>query len=184
MNRITLVTGGARSGKSRYAVETALAFDARVFIATAIAFDEGMEARIAAHRVERADRFVTIEESHDLAGALRRVPPETDIVLIDCMTVWLGNLMHRHGDLHDTFPEVAPFLEGLSARPFNVIVVTNEVGDGIVPENNMARRFRDLAGRLNQDIAHIADTVVLTVCGIPTCIKGVPIAPRLGEVDA
>ncbi len=172
MNSITLVTGGARSGKSRYAVEKALRFEKRVFIATAVAFDDGMRRRIAAHRAERAGRFITIEEPHDLAGAFDRVSPDTDVVLVDCLTVWLGNLMHRHGDDEDEFSEVQPFIDRLQARTFDTIVVTNEVGDGIVPENETARRFRDLAGRLNQDVARIADCVVLTVCGIPTAIKG------------
>ncbi len=172
MNRITLVTGGARSGKSRYALEAALGFEKRVFVATAVAFDEGMRERIAAHQAERADRFTTVEEPHDLAGALGRVPPDTDVVLIDCLTVWLGNLMHRHDGDGGTYPEIASFLECLQARAFNTILVTNEVGAGIVPENGLARRFRDLAGRLNQDVARIADSVVLTVCGIPTAIKG------------
>ncbi len=172
MNQIVLVTGGARSGKSRYAVERALTYKKRVFVATAVAFDEGMRERIAAHQAERAGNFTTIEEPHDLAGALERVPPGTDIVLIDCLTVWLGNLMHRHDGDNGTYEEVAVFLDSLSERPFNIIIVTNEVGDGIVPENAMARRFRDAAGRLNQDVARIADAVILTVCGIPTALKG------------
>jgi len=175
MNQITLITGGARSGKSRYAVETALKSNKRVFIATAIAFDEGMQLRIDAHKAERAEKFKTIEEPADLADAFNKIPADTEIVLIDCMTVWIGNLMHRHGDNYDTFNnflEVDEFLEKLKERPFNTIIVTNEVGDGIVPDNKMARDFRDIAGRLNQSIAAIADNVVLTVCGIPTAIKG------------
>jgi adenosylcobinamide kinase/adenosylcobinamide-phosphate guanylyltransferase len=175
MNQITLVTGGARSGKSRYAVETALKSKKRVFIATAIAFDDGMQQRINAHKSERADRFTTIEEPCNLADALNAVPADADIVLIDCMTVWLGNLMHRHQDNcngFSKFNEVEDFLNKLKEKPFNIIIVTNEVGSSIVPENKMARDFRDLAGRLNQNIAAIADNVILTVCGIPTAIKG------------
>jgi len=175
MNQTTLVTGGARSGKSRYAVETALKFNKRIFLATAIAFDEGMRLRIAAHKAERAEKFATIEEPCDLADALLNIPDDTDVVLIDCMTVWIGNLMHRHEEDYDTaeqFPAVDAFQTTIKECPFNTIVVTNEVGDGIVPENKMARDFRDIAGRLNQNIAAIADNVVLTICGIPTAIKG------------
>jgi len=175
MNQITLVTGGARSGKSRYAVETALKSKNRVFIATAIAFDDGMQQRIKAHKSERAGRFTTIEEPYDLDDAINSIPADTNIILIDCMTVWLGNLMYRHKDGcsgFSKFKEVDAFLKILKEKPFNIIIVTNEVGGGIVPENKMARDFRDLAGRLNQNIAAIADSVILTVCGIPTAIKG------------
>lgn len=176
MNQITLITGGARSGKSRYAVETAMKSQKRVFVATAIAFDEGMRQRIAAHKTERAEKFNTIEEPCDLSNAIDKIPPNTDIVLIDCVTVWVGNLMHRHENNYSTFEnfkEIDAFIEKLKTRPYNIIIVTNEVGDGIVPENKMARDFRDIAGRLNQNIAAIADNVVLTVCGIPTAIKGI-----------
>ncbi len=175
MNQITLITGGARSGKSRFSVETALKHKNRTFVATAIAFDEGMQQRIAAHKTERAGKFTTIEEPYDLAKVFAQIPANTDIVLIDCITVWIGNLMHRHRDNYDTFanfPEVDAFLTKLKQLPFNLLIVTNEVGDGIVPENKMARDFRDIAGRLNQQIATIANNVILTVCGIPTAIKG------------
>jgi len=174
MNQITLITGGARSGKSNFAVETALKSKKRVFVATAIAFDQGMQKRIDAHKRERAEKFSTIEEPYDLAKVFAQIPENTDTVLIDCMTVWIGNLMYRHDD-YDTFAnftEVDDFLEKLKELPYNLLIVTNEVGNGIVPENKMARDFRDIAGRLNQQIATIADNVVLTVCGIPTAIKG------------
>ena len=175
MNQITLITGGARSGKSSFAVETALKSKNRVFVATAIAFDQGMQQRIDAHKRERAEKFTTIEEPYDLAKVFAQIPDNTDTVLIDCMTVWIGNLMYRHGDNCDTFAnftEIDEFLEKLKELPYNLLIVTNEVGNGIVPENKMARDFRDIAGRLNQQIATIADNVVLTVCGIPTAIKG------------
>lgn len=172
MKQVLMVTGGSRSGKSRYAVEAALKYENRVFLATAKAFDEEMERRIAAHQCERDSRFTTMEEPVDLAGALRLLPPGAEVALIDCLTVWLGNLMHRHGDGVDSFPEIDALFEVLEDPPADVILVTNEVGSGIVPDNAMARRFRDLAGNVNQRAAARADKVVLCVSGIPVVIKG------------
>lgn len=170
---LTLVTGGSRSGKSRYAMETALQDTNRVFIATAQAFDKEMQARVQAHRAERSDRFQTIEEPTDLAGAIGNVPVNTDIILVDCLTVWIGNLMHKHGtDITADLPEISALLHLLESPPSNIILVTNEVGCGIIPENAMARRFRDLTGRVNQLVAGRADRVMLCVSGIPIVIKG------------
>jgi len=172
MNRITLVTGGARSGKSRYAVETAMAFPRRLFVATAEPFDDEMRERIAKHRAERGDAFRTVEEPEHLASVLRAVPPDVDVVLIDCLTVWLGNLMHRHGADRAGYPPVDAFLDALAAPPpCALVLVTNEVGMGIVPEHPMGRRFRDLAGGVNARVAAIADRVVFMVSGIPMVVK-------------
>jgi adenosylcobinamide kinase/adenosylcobinamide-phosphate guanylyltransferase len=172
MKKIVLVTGGSRSGKSRYAMETALWYGRRAFIATGTACDGEMAQRIAAHRAERGERFVTIEEPTDLAGALGRLPPGTEVALLDCLTVWVGNLMHAHGDEAATYPEMEALYKALEDPPVDVILVTNEVGSGIVPANAMARRFRDLAGTVNQRVAARADKVVFCVSGIPVTIKG------------
>lgn len=171
MKDVMLVTGGARSGKSRFAMETALRYEKRVFLATAPVCDSEMEQRIAAHRAERGGRFLTIEEPLDLAGALGSVPPDTDVILLDCLTVWTGNLMHRHGAAGD-YAEIDAFFAALKPPPAAMILVTNEVGCGIVPENAMARRFRDLAGTINQRAAAVAAGVVLCVSGIPVAVKG------------
>jgi adenosylcobinamide kinase/adenosylcobinamide-phosphate guanylyltransferase len=172
MRAVTLVTGGARSGKSRYAMELALAYRRRVFVATATAFDGEMADRIARHRRERAERFTTVEAPLDLAGALAALPPATDVALVDCLTVWLGNLFERHGAETESFEEVAAFLRAIEAPPCDLVVVTNEVGMGIVPENALARRFRDVAGRLNAEVAARADRVAFMVCGVSMHVKG------------
>lgn len=171
MKHVTLVTGGVRSGKSTHALELALSFPKRIFIATAIAFDPEMESRIAKHQAERGQTFDTIEEPVHLAEALRTVPPNTDVVLIDCLTIWASNLLFRFGEDKDWFPQIDSLLDVLSDPPCHLVLVTNEVGMGIVPESPLGRRFRDLAGSINQNVARVATRVVFMVSGIPMQIK-------------
>lgn len=171
MSNVTFVTGGCRSGKSRYALECALRGSPRAFIATAIAFDEEMKGRIAAHQAERGDTFQVVEEPLDLAGAVTGLVGSASIALVDCLTVWLGNLMHEHGDDADVYPEMQTFLEMLKSPPMDLVIVSNEVGMGIIPDNAMSRRYRDLAGFLNQQVARMADRVVFVVSGIPMVVK-------------
>ena len=171
--RLTLVTGGARSGKSRFALESAMPRARKAFIATATPCDKEMAARIARHRSERGADFLTIEEPLDLAGALGALPRDMDVAVVDCLTLWLGNLMHKYGGIReDDCPEIEALVEALRSPPCDLLVVTNEVGMGIVPENEAARTFRDVAGRLNARVARMADNVVLLVSGIPVTIKG------------
>ena len=172
MSQVILVTGGARSGKSRYAMELALEYEKRVFIATAQVTDGEMEERIERHRRERGDLFVTVEEPLDLAGAIGSLPSDTGVALVDCLTVWLGNLFHHLGEVDLESPAIRDFLRVLEDPPFSLILVTNEVGMGLVPPDALSRRFRDLAGLLNQEVARRAHRVVFTVCGIPMVIKG------------
>lgn len=167
---ITFVTGGARSGKSRYALGMAAHSERPVFIATAEPFDAEMEDRIRRHREERDARFFTIEEPVDLAGALRRIPPGTDVVIIDCLTVWLGNLLHRGGENC----EIERFLSALDDLPCSLIVVSNEVGLGGIAMSPMGRTFADLLGRLNQEVAGRAERAVMLVSGLPLVLKGGP----------
>lgn len=172
MAEVILIVGGARSGKSAEALRMAEGYPGRVFIATAEAFDEEMRERIARHRAERGDDWRTLEAPVDLAGAIRSVTDVRTTVVVDCLTVWLGNLMH-HDDstTEDSLPCIA-LLEALRLSSVaRVILVTNEVGMGIVPEHALARRFRDVAGRLNQRVASIADRVILVVCGQALAIK-------------
>lgn len=169
--RVALITGGARSGKSSHALSLAEYTDNKVFVATAEPFDQEMRDRIKKHREERSHEFRTIEESLDLAGVVRTLNPVPEIVIIDCVTVWLGNLMNKYGEDLFLRKEVEGFIDGLASPPCNIIVVSNELGMGIVPENRMARRFRDLAGLLNQRVAQIADDVTLMVSGLPVKIK-------------
>ena len=171
MGLITLITGGVRSGKSRHALALASGFARRAFVATAEPFDEEMRERIGRHRAVRGDAFLTVEEPCDIAGALTRLDPGTEVAVVDCLTVWLANLMHRQGPDQERYPEVDALFKALETPPCRLILVSNEIGMGIVPENPMARRFRDLAGAVNQQIAALADEVVLMVSGIPVTIK-------------
>lgn len=166
--RLTVVIGGARSGKSAWA-EGLVAGSGRprLYIATAQAFDDEMAARIARHRAGRQG-WTTIEAPHDLGPALAAVP-EDAAVLVDCATLWLSNRLLAGADLT---AEVPALLAALAACPAPVVVVTNEVGLSIVPDNALARRFRDEQGRLNQQMAAMADLVVALWAGLPLVLKG------------
>ncbi|MCE6949861.1 bifunctional adenosylcobinamide kinase/adenosylcobinamide-phosphate guanylyltransferase [Cereibacter sphaeroides] len=166
---LTLVLGGARSGKSRMAER--LVSDTgrpRIYLATADAWDDEMAARIAAHRHDRGDGWQTVEEPRDLCPALSRMPPEA-CVLLDCATLWLTNHLLAGSDLD---AEITSLLHALGACPAPVVVVSNEVGWAIVPENSLARRFRDEQGRLNQRLAAQAGLVVGVMAGLPFVLKG------------
>jgi adenosylcobinamide kinase/adenosylcobinamide-phosphate guanylyltransferase len=172
---LTLVLGGARSGKSRFA-ETMMANEPSpwIYVATAQALDAEMAARIAAHRARRNDHWQTLEEPHDLAAALDRIERgqlEGGAVLVDCLTLWLSNRMLASADMD---LEIARLAEALARRQRPLVLVANEVGSGIVPDNALARRFRDLQGSLNQRVAAQADRVVLMVAGLPLFVKGTP----------
>lgn len=168
---VTLVLGGARSGKSRYAEALCRAESGeRVYIATAEAWDEEMRARVALHKAERAgDGWRTIEETMDLAGVLAREGAPGRVLLVDCLTLWLTNHLLAGSDVE---AEISRLADAVSARPGRLVLVANEVGFGIVPENGLARQFRDHAGRLNQRIAAAADAVTLVVAGLPVSVKG------------
>jgi adenosylcobinamide kinase / adenosylcobinamide-phosphate guanylyltransferase len=168
---ITLVLGGARSGKSRYAEGLLTALPPpRIYVATAQALDDEMAARIAAHRARRDAGWETVEAPHDLTGALSAAPKDA-AMLIDCLTLWLSNRMLA--DAH-VDAEIEALENALAQRLGAAVLVSNEVGSGIVPDNALARRFRDLQGRLNQRLAARADRVVLLVAGLPIFVKGSP----------
>ena len=164
---LTFVLGGARSGKSAYA-ESLVAGPGAVYVATAEAVDDEMGERIARHRARRGEGWTTVEAPLDLATALRTHARGVPGVLVDCLTVWLGNLMHAGCDIDR---EAGSLVESLAAPPVPVVLVANEVGLGVVPDNPMARAFRDHAGRLNQALAARADRVVLVTAGIPLVLK-------------
>ena len=165
---IILITGGARSGKSRRAETRAREFKGRpVYIATAEALDAEMSERIARHRERRGSEWLERETPIELVAAL----DETDggsARLVDCLTLWLSNLMHAERDIEH---EAARLAEALSRQQSPVVLVTNEVGLGIVPDNALARRFRDAAGMLNQHIARAADEVEFVIAGLPLRVK-------------
>jgi adenosylcobinamide kinase/adenosylcobinamide-phosphate guanylyltransferase len=168
---ITLVLGGARSGKSSYATRTAeTIFRIPVYVATAEPFDGEMAERIRRHRAARCRRWKCIEEPLDLAGALRRIPARSDGVLVDCVTVWLSNVLVREGDAA-VEKRCKALLAAVRTVRKDLIIVSNEVGMGIVPDSLLGRNFRDAAGRLNQDLAAAADTVVFVAAGIPMILK-------------
>lgn len=170
--QVVLVTGGARSGKSRFAQELVEGWGQRIlYIATAEALDEEMEERIQRHRSDRGDRWSTLEEPLDLKRALSGADGHEG-VLLDCLTLWASNLLGRYGEDEDALQaEIGRFLEGLAAFPGRLCVVTNEVGLGVVPDNALARRFRDLAGRINQEVARLSDEVYLVTVGFPLRLK-------------
>jgi len=178
MARVVLVTGGNRSGKSSHALKIAQDIGgSRVFVATCPDLDEELRARIRKHREGREGKgWDTIEATRDLAAVLSRAG-EYRVVLVDCLTLWLGNLLHEAEQTGRSLEEgdVVKLCEALllacSRRQGTVIFVTNEVGWGIVPENPLARRFRDLSGRCNQVMAAGANEVILMACGLPIWLK-------------
>ena len=168
---IILVTGGARSGKSKYAEQRAAELGSRkLYIATAEAKDEEMRLRIAEHKKRRGDLWTTVEEPIDLTGVLQAQRGRIDCALVDCLTIWLSNLLLRGGEKY-VESKVEELMQAMPGLDFSLILVTNEVGLGIVPDNPLARQFRDLAGWTNQRIAATANEVVLTVAGIPMTVK-------------
>lgn len=167
---IHLILGGARSGKSRHAQSLAEAFDATlVFIATGEAHDAEMAARIDRHRTDRGARWRTVEAPLALAEAIRLSSAPDHLLLVDCLTLWTSNLMHAGRDVAEATAEL---IATLRAAPGPVILVANEVGLGIVPDNALARAFRDAAGQMNQAIAAAADRVTFVTAGLPMILKG------------
>jgi adenosylcobinamide kinase/adenosylcobinamide-phosphate guanylyltransferase len=168
------VLGGARSGKSRFAVASQASSTRVTFVATAEAGDADMMARIARHRAERPPHWRTVEEPYDLVPRLRACCAEADAVVVDCLTLWVSNLMLR-GDADEWIVKQGEELVALLAPGLaHVTLVSNEVGEGVHPPTEDGRRFRDLLGRVNQRVAAAADRVVLMVAGLPLVVK----APR------
>jgi adenosylcobinamide kinase/adenosylcobinamide-phosphate guanylyltransferase len=168
--RLTLVLGGARSGKSRYAEALITALPPPwIYAATGQAFDAEMAERIAAHQARRSAGWTTVETPRDLAATLAAHAGAP--ILVDCLTLWLSNLMMAEAAIEAQFDGLEQALARAAAP---VVLVANEVGSGIVPDNPLARRFRDLQGWLNQRIAAQADRVILLVAGLPLFVKGNP----------
>jgi adenosylcobinamide kinase/adenosylcobinamide-phosphate guanylyltransferase len=171
-SRSILVLGGARSGKSRFAEGLARnsALE-KIYLATGRAWDDEMRARIETHKADRAhDGWTTHEEPVDLVGALKALDKPERVILVDCLTLWVTNLMMEEG--RDVDADGAALAAVLKELQSTVIFVSNEVGLGIVPENKMARAFRDHAGRLHQAIAAKADEVHFVAAGLPLKMKG------------
>lgn len=168
---IILITGGARSGKSSYAEQRARELGPRrLYIATAEAKDEEMRQRIEEHKRRRGNEWVTIEEPIELAETLLAQRAQTDCALVDCLTLWISNLLLQY-DRRFAEEKVGQLLETASRLDCHLVFVTNEVGSGIVPDNSLARQFRDLSGWANQRVAAAANEVLLVVAGIPMIVK-------------
>lgn len=163
------VFGGARSGKTRLALDRAEARGlAPVMVATAQAWDDEMAARIAAHRAERGPAWTTIEEPHDLAGVLAREAAPDRVLVVDCLTLWLSNRIFAEADVE---AEIERLIAALAEVGGPVVLVSNEVGLGIVPENALARRFRDLQGLLNRRVAAACEHVTFVAAGLALVLK-------------
>lgn len=167
---VTLVLGGARSGKSKFAEQLVLRSDLKpVYIATAQIWDDEMRARVDAHVARRGDKWRFIEATDDLETALQEADREANAILVDCLTLWLTNLMMAEANIE---ARCARLLDQLKSMQAPVVLVSSEVGMGIVPENKLARAFRDHAGVLHQDLADIANEVYLVAAGLPLQMKG------------
>lgn len=167
------VTGGCRSGKSRYALHYANQHFARkLFLATSEALDEEMAQRIENHKKARGPEWQTIEEPVDIVRRIQKEGIPSDVILIDCLTLWLYNLLTRWDNDSRIMEETEKLIDSLKKTPASSILVTNEVGMGIVPADPLSRRYRDLLGGMNQKIAASLDTVIFMVSGIPLFLKG------------
>ena len=182
MRHLVLVGGGARSGKSSFALNKALAMGKRrVFVATAQPFDLEMRARIARHVRERGESFHTIEAPLDLPDAVATLR-DTDVAVIDCLTLWLSNLLVNGRGESEIDAEVTHLIRALAEAPFDVVLVTNEVGMGVVPESALGRLFRDVTGRVHQRIAAKATDIFFAAMGCIVRLRPSPIAlePTVG----
>ncbi len=177
---VTLVIGGARSGKTRYAQQLGERVENVVFVATAHAGDEEMCTKITRHRKERPQHWHTVEESLDLGGTIERYGSGADLIVIDCLTLFAANLLAATEDFpaDKSEPEIARHIDylcrALRATPCSVVLVSNEVGSGVVPAYPLGRRYRELLGEINQKTAQLADEVVLMVAGLPLSLKSAP----------
>lgn len=171
MSQHILVLGGARSGKTSLVERLALRGGARpAYLATAEALDDEMAERVSAHQRSREGRFATVEEPLELAQALFAAAQNHDVILVDCLTLWITNLLSMERDVADEVEGLAEMLDAIDTA--RIILVSNEVGLGIVPDNALARSFRDLAGAAHQRLAEICGHVYFVVAGIPMVVKG------------
>ena len=173
MNKTILVTGGCKSGKSRHALEIAekISKSKRIFIATCMPLDDEMKERIDRHKKDRDKSWKTVEVPVQLPEAISEKNRKGDVILIDCLTLWINNLLIEIEDNAVIDQRIHKLILALKETKCPIILVSNEVGTGIVPENKLARQFRDLTGFTNQKVAECADNVIWMVAGIPVSIK-------------
>jgi adenosylcobinamide kinase / adenosylcobinamide-phosphate guanylyltransferase len=168
-NPVTLVLGGVRSGKSHYAQQLGERAARVVFVATAHAYDDEMRRKVDRHRSSRPQHWQTVEEPLALAEAVTQYGPACDLMIIDCLTLFAANLLDADGDAQTGIDALCLALQ---SPPCAVVLVSNEVGSGVVPEYPSGRRFRDLLGEMNQSVARVASNVLLLVAGLPLVLKG------------
>ncbi len=168
-----LVLGGARSGKSAFALEACNMFRRkRVFLATAEALDEEMKERIGRHRTERGAEWLSVEEPLNVAGAIEEEDGQDRVILLDCLTLWLNNLYMKYGGKEEIIEgEIAKLIETLSHVDGVVVAVSNETGMGIVPKDPLSRMYRDTLGSMNRRVAEVAEKVVVLIAGLPLVLK-------------
>lgn len=171
--KLIFITGGCRSGKSRFALDYANRhFSRKLYLATCEILDEEMAQRVEMHKKMRGPDWQTIEEPLEVVQKIRQYGNEVEVILLDCITLWLSNLLMGWDDDGRVMEEVEKLTEALKESPSSFILVSNEVGMGIVPADPFSRRFRDIAGWANQKLAESVDTVIFMVSGIPIFLKG------------
>lgn len=176
---VTLVLGGVRSGKSRFAQTLAAQCERVTFIATAEGRDDAeMQHKIERHHADRPQHWTTAEVPLRLSEAIASACAESDVILVDCLTIFAANLLEAHGDESKRDSNICELCEALSTATCPVILVSNEVGSGVVPAYASGRQFRDLVGEINQRVAAVADTVLMMVAGLPLPLKG-SISPQV-----
>ncbi len=179
MSDAIFVLGGCRSGKSGHALALAnnMPGTRKLFVATCTPHDDEMARRVAKHQAERGDDWETLEVPVAVARTIREQNGSADVILVDCLTLWISNLMTETRDPDVLSRHIADLADAVAEAACPVILVSNEVGAGIVPENRLARAYRDLAGQANQAVAAVCRTVIWTVAGIPVTIKPAPPGP-------
>ena len=171
--RMIFITGGCRSGKSRYALDYANQhFSRKLYLATSEILDEEMARRVENHKRMRGPEWQTVEEPLQIADKIRQYGDQTEIILLDCLTLWMSNLLMKSDDDETIIAEVDRLIEAIRECQCTLLIVSNEVGMGIVPAESLSRRFRDLSGMTNQRIAEAAGTVIFMVSGVPLFLKG------------
>ncbi len=174
MSKIIFIIGGCKSGKSNFAQKLSLEIESnqRIYLATGVVTDKEMDRRVKRHREQRKGLFETVECPYDLIEEIEKRQKEGTLLLVDCLTMWINNLLFKGYSFEEIEKKIENFVDRINNARGTIVLVSNEVGLGIVPDNELSRQFRDLAGMFHQKVASVAHQVYFVVCGIPTLIKG------------